>query len=429
MDNETATPIGTIGFAGIRALGRGVLRDTAYLLPGLLIDTVKFSLLLTLFCVGVGTVIIWVGIPILVFTLLLGHQFANFELLRLRPLGIEPKKLSARFGGATVVKRKLGILRSGRHWRELLHGIFIFPVTVVTWSISISWWAVVLAGATGWIWIPIQDRAFPQSLGLVDLLHLPILEQVLHFALAVVFAITLPWVLRGCTLVHIALANALLLPTNAELEAEIAKLSRTREQLDAAEVLSRRRLEHDIHDGPQQKLIRLGMDLATAQRRLDEGDVAAASSALREARSLTDATISELRALSRGFAPPILKDRGLDAALSALCAQSVIPTRLTANLADAKTLPESIAAAAYFAVAEGLSNAAKHSQASEILVYAQLEPQELIITICDNGRGGAEIVPDHGLAGLRDRIEGHNGSISLDSIADSGTRVTVKLPR
>ncbi|MDR0849658.1 MAG: sensor histidine kinase [Propionibacteriaceae bacterium] len=429
MNTETDSPENTSPPLDIRDLANNAVRDTRYLLPGLFVDTAKFSFLVTLVCVGVGTSVIWVGLPILVFTLSCAHRWANWELSRLRPLGLETPKLGPQESDSFAGMKWMTVLRTQRYWREFLHGIVVFPLTIATWSSVVTWWAGVLGGLTSFIWYSILDRVLTDNTDVVDLLHLPIPHTLFYTLFGLLFAVTLPWVVRRCCLAHIWLAKRFLLATDQELKAEIARLSRSREQLDAAEVLSRQRLEHDIHDGPQQKLIRLGMDLATAQRRLSEGDVETAGATLAEARTLTDATISELRALSRGFAPPILKDRGLDAALSSICAGSVVPARLIASLEGAETLPEPIASAAYFAVAEGLTNAAKHSGASEVLVNAQLDTSELTITVVDDGKGGAQVVPGHGLAGLLDRVEGHGGSMVVETVAAGGTKMTIKLPR
>jgi signal transduction histidine kinase len=198
-----------------------------------------------------------------------------------------------------------------------------------------------------------------------------------------------------------------------------------------AEDASLRRLERDIHDGPQQRLVRLQMDLATIERRL-EGDPDSARTLLVEARDQARETLDELRALSRGFAPPILQDRGLGVALESLASRSPVPVIVEVELADG-ALPAPIERNAYFIAAELLTNAAKHSQATAIRLRVGTRDTGptghwIDVWVTDNGRGGATRTPGHGLAGLDERVQGLRGMLVIDSPVGGPTTIGAHLP-
>ncbi|WP_402468664.1 sensor histidine kinase [Isoptericola aurantiacus] len=224
--------------------------------------------------------------------------------------------------------------------------------------------------------------------------------------------------------------------------------------LEAADA-ERRRIERDLHDGAQQRLVALGVALGSA-RRTAERDPAGARAALDHAHGEVKGVLAELRDLVRGIHPAVLADRGLDAALSALAARSPVPVQVEAQpgLERAGTTAQ---AAAYFVVAEALTNVARHARAEHVWVRAAVVPdgvasvgvagsgtdpadatdpaaqpdpgpQHLRIEVVDDGRGGAEPGPGSGLAGLRGRVAALDGTFDLTSPAGAGTRLTVELP-
>jgi len=162
---------------------------------------------------------------------------------------------------------------------------------------------------------------------------------------------------------------------------------------------TRRRLERDIHDGPQQRLVRLRMDLARAHRQAEK-DPAAASAIIQGAMEQTQQTLDELRQLSRGIAPPVLIDRGLAAAITEAATRSSVPVTVSTELPD---LPDHVSQAAYFVVSEALANLNKHSGATVAGVEARVVDGSLQVRISDNGIGGASTAKGHGLAGLGGR--------------------------
>ncbi|WP_256434444.1 MULTISPECIES: sensor histidine kinase [unclassified Leucobacter] len=199
-----------------------------------------------------------------------------------------------------------------------------------------------------------------------------------------------------------------------------------------AEDQSLRRLERDIHDGPQQRLVRLQMDLASAERSL-ERDPEAARALLGEARGQAHDTLEELRALSRGFAPPILQDRGLVAGLESLAARSPIPVEFVRDLSPELVLAPEVERSAYFVAAELLTNVAKHSGADGIRLELSDRSdgragRELVLRVEDNGTGGASFEDGHGLRGLADRLGGLLGELSVESPDGGPTRVTARVP-
>jgi len=254
--------------------------------------------------------------------------------------------------------------------------------------------------------------------------------SIVRIVVGLLVAFCLPWILRGLAWAHWGLARLMLGAFRSEaLQRELAGAEASRAAAVAAEDTALRRLERDIHDGPQQRLIRLQMDLASAARRLDD--------APEEARALIDSAgeqareaLDELRALSRGFAPPILLDRGLIAALESAATRSAVPIDVVDALPAGTRLPSEIERNAYFIASEGLVNAVKHARARRIRVAIALAPsgRELVVTVSDDGAGGAVALPGHGLAGLQERIAGLGGVLEILSPEGGPTVVTARLP-
>jgi signal transduction histidine kinase len=250
-----------------------------------------------------------------------------------------------------------------------------------------------------------------------------------YLAIGLATAALLPAISRGLTALHAGLARLFLVPSRAALERRLAHVEQARRRAQSAETQSLRRIERDIHDGPQQQLVRLSMDLAAAERRLDGGDPAVARALLDDSRSRLDQAIGELRALTRGIAPPILQDRGLPAALAAVAASLGVPARVEVEPPDAPRLPEAQETALYFAASELLANVARHSGAASAQVTLSIPPGEgwARLSVRDDGHGGAAPTPGHGLAGLADRLAGVDGTIELTSL-ETGTTAVVRVP-
>jgi signal transduction histidine kinase len=198
-----------------------------------------------------------------------------------------------------------------------------------------------------------------------------------------------------------------------------------------AEDSAMRRLERDLHDGPQQRLVRLQMDLAAVERRVAAGQTDEAVAITKEAQTQAKAALEELRALSRGVAPPLLQDRGLTAALTQLSQDGPLTVTTALDPAIDEVVPADTARALYFVVAELLTNAAKHSGGRSVELTGNLrydEPQRLRMTVTDDGHGGATLVDGHGLAGLRERLAGLRGQLTVESPEGGPTRIEVTAP-
>jgi signal transduction histidine kinase len=213
-------------------------------------------------------------------------------------------------------------------------------------------------------------------------------------------------------------------PVVTELQERIDVLESTRAGAVDVQDSEARRIERDLHDGAQARLVALGMNLGMAEQRL-AADPEAARGLLTEARLGVEEALRELRELARGIHPPVLTDRGLEAAIAALAHRSAIPVFVTADLPERP--PATVETAAYFVAAEALTNAAKHAAASRIEVRIVREPNALVVEVVDDGRGGAD-PSGSGLTGLRRRVEALDGKLSVVSPPGGGTTLHAELP-
>jgi signal transduction histidine kinase len=204
----------------------------------------------------------------------------------------------------------------------------------------------------------------------------------------------------------------------------VEELERSRAAAVDSQETELRRIERDLHDGAQASLVALGMSLGLAEEKLHT-DPEAAQALLGEVRADAQRALEELRALARGIHPPILADRGLEAAVSELAARSPVPVALSADLPE--RLPNAVETAAYFVVAEGLANAIKHAGAQAVQIRLARENGALVAEIRDDGRGGADPAGS-GLRGLEQRVRALDGSLVLDSPPGGPTTVRVELP-
>jgi signal transduction histidine kinase len=244
----------------------------------------------------------------------------------------------------------------------------------------------------------------------------------------VVALLAAPPLTRGLAAVDAAFTRWLLSPPpNAELQARVSQLEVSRERVvDAAEA-ERRRIERDLHDGAQQRLVALAMELGRAKAKFAD-DVEAAAALVDQAHAEAKAALVELRDLVRGVHPPVLTDRGLDAAISGLAARCPIPVDLQIDI-PVRPRP-AVEAVAYFTVAEALTNVAKHSRATHVRVVVDGAPGPagtLNVVISDDGIGGAN-ADGAGLRGLADRVAGIDGALSVESPPGGPTIISAILP-
>jgi signal transduction histidine kinase len=211
--------------------------------------------------------------------------------------------------------------------------------------------------------------------------------------------------------------------TERKLQADELRASRAR--IVEAGDAERRRLERNLHDGAQQRLVSLSLALRLAQARLRDDPDGAETLLAGAADELTQA-IGELRELARGIHPAVLTDRGLSAALEALAARAPLPVELSTSLDD--PLPGPVEAAAYYVVAEALTNVAKYAEASAVQVRAERQNGRVSVEVADDGVGGADPARGSGLRGLADRVEALDGLLEVESAAGGGTRITAVIP-
>ncbi len=235
-----------------------------------------------------------------------------------------------------------------------------------------------------------------------------------------------PWVTIGWAELQLRLARALLGPDPEALhQAQVTRLETSRTAaVDSAEA-ERRRIERDLHDGAQQRLVALAANLGAAKEKLD-ADPVGGKEMVAEAHEEAKAALAEIRDLVRGIHPVILEDRGLDAALSAVVARSPIPVELDVDVAVRP--PAAVESAAYFVVNEALVNVARHANATRAVVSIARAGNRLVIEVRDNGQGGADPTAGTGLAGLRDRVAGMGGSMYVISPPGGPTTISVELP-
>ncbi len=207
-------------------------------------------------------------------------------------------------------------------------------------------------------------------------------------------------------------------------EARVEELTQTRAGAVEAAETQLRRIERDLHDGAQARLVALGMNLGLAEQQLEK-DPKKAQEHLAEAREAAGAALQELRDLARGIHPPILADRGLDAAIRALAAHAAVPVSVDVELAERP--PAAVETAAYFVAAEGLANALKHAQASRIDIDVHKRDDAIVVRVLDDGRGGVSEAGG-GLHGLRQRVEALDGSLRIASPDGGPTVIEAVLP-
>ncbi len=226
-----------------------------------------------------------------------------------------------------------------------------------------------------------------------------------------------------------ALVRWLLAPRARELDARVERLSRSRAAIGAAHEAERRRIERDLHDGVQQELVAVAVRLGLVDLELQASDVPAARRALREAQAQAEGALAALRETVRGIHPAVLSDRGLAAAVEELAGRAALPVRLLDR--GFPRLPPAAEAACYFFVAEAITNAAKHTSASAVTVVldrAAGKGTTAVVTVTDNGQGGARPVRDGGLRGLAERAEALDGSLDVRSPAGGPTVLTLAIP-
>lgn len=419
--------------------------SVAYLLALFPVSMLALTVLVTGISLGGGLLVLLVGFPIVALTLGAARAFGTAERYMLTWTKLPPIA-SPRWADppadASLFTKVVAPLSSWRYWAYLGHQMILSPiVATVTFSITVTWLGTAIGGMTYWMWgwIPSSfDNEHVVATWMRG--HLPILGSWSDYAINVaaylaaglICLITIVPLVTGLTRLHHGLASVVLGKWSSDDFAEQAAAEKAaRKHAVLAEDSAMRRLERDLHDGPQQRLVRLKLDLAQAERRIAANELDDAQDALASAQEQTQQALDELRALSRGFAPPLLTDRGLTAALVSIADQAPIDVNLDLPQHLDQALAPEAQRGLYFVVAELLTNAVKHSTATTVDLVVEVlgnGHRGVWVTVTDYGIGGAEFVGGHGLAGLRDRVQGLRGELTLESPIGGPTRVVVMLP-
>ncbi|WP_039933471.1 sensor histidine kinase [Streptomyces viridochromogenes] len=365
------------------AYDRHTWKEIAHLLANLPAALLGFTYVVTMLSIGFGLTVTVIGFPLLAVGLMGARQLGRLERARARTLlGVrvdEPSRLRLR-GGGGFFQRLWMQLKDPVGWRTVLYEFIRLPWGVLTFSVTLA-------------------------------------------SLFVLWPV-LPYIARGLTNADRAMVRGLLSPSD-ELERRIAELESDRGVVVDTAAADLRRIERDLHDGAQARLVNLAMGLGLAKEKVLE-DPDAAAAMVSEAHGEVKLALQELRDLARGIHPAVLTDRGLDAALSSIASRCTAPVKVTVDL-EARPAA-AIEGIAYFTVSELLQNISKHSGAKSASVDVWRTDDRLLIQVWDDGRGGARLDRGTGMKGLADRLDAVDGLFVLESPEGGPTTVTAELP-
>jgi signal transduction histidine kinase len=397
----------------------------AFMLLSFVIGLFWFVTLMMLISSGLGMAVMVFGLPILLVTMVLWTWGARAERWRVAAFFGTPMPAPYRpLPEGPWYARLRTFVTDPAVWRDLAYLLLLFPIGIAEFIITIVAVTVPVAMVTFPTWYWIHNSAHDGGNRILDTLPEALIVAAVGLPLLLV---AMPYVLVGMANAHVLLAKALLTHNREEeLEARVGVLTESRSRVMDAALAERRRIERDLHDGAQQRLVALAMDLGMAKIKM-ESDPEAAKALVEEAHKEAKLAMAEIRNLVRGVYPAVLTDRGLDAAISALAGRSPIPVAVMVDL-DEQRLPVAVETTAYFVVAEALTNVAKHSVATEAEVRVCRLDERLIVEVVDNGVGGADAATGTGLAGLAGRVEALDGRLTVSSPRGGPTRVRAEIP-
>jgi signal transduction histidine kinase len=395
----------------------------------LLGSAVAFGLLM-LWSLAVGLVPLGGGLPVTLLATVLVRRFADRH-----------RAWAERWGGEPVARpylpvpegnwltRLLAILRDPATWRDWA---WLVVDSVAGWFTAGASFLIFAAGVF-YVAYPLVFAVTPPPVLRTPLgSHLHVQTVAGSFALVPLgLACLVLWYVSTVPLARLnaLVIRSLLAPTErVRLRARVAQLAASRAETVDTQASELRRIERDLHDGPQARLASLGMSLGLAEQLLAENPQAVAG-LLSEARESTSTALVELRDLVRGIHPPVLADRGLDGAVQALALGNPVPTTVSIRIPG--RLPAAVESAAYFAVAEALANAIKHANAHRISIFLEYTGEgggRLRIGVSDDGRGGASFEGGTGLRGIERRLSAFDGTMTVDSPVGGPTDVRMSLP-
>jgi signal transduction histidine kinase len=392
---------------------------------------VSFLVIIIGVSVGIGTLpAALAGVLGLGCVLRFDEYFARFERARLR-LMLDARlpgwPARARAGYRWGIVPRWRTLSNRAAWSELGYALLRFPLSFAGFVAILGAWLLGLAMLTLPLYdgsLPLPRRGWPGPvIGSEVITGTP--AMIVSVLVGAALLLAAPQIGRGLAAADVAIAARLLGP-RGDLTARVKELERSRERVVDAGEAERRRIERDLHDGVQQRLVALAMELGRARAKFAE-DSDAARLIVDQAHAEAKEALTELRNLVRGVHPPVLTERGLDAALSGLAALCPVPVAVHV---DVPVRPKpAVEAIAYFVVAEALTNVAKHSRASsaKVLVEGHGYPGTLTVVVSDDGVGGAN-PGGAGLSGLADRVNGVDGVFTVESPSGGPTIIAAELP-
>ncbi|WP_067483034.1 sensor histidine kinase [Actinomadura hibisca] len=314
----------------------------------------------------------------------------------------------------------LRALRTAEMWRELRYHLLVGPLLACGALLVLACWTAGLLLST----VVLYAWALPDGSTLSLGTHA--VRTALLCALGVLLLAAAPLLASAVRALDVAAVTTLLAPDRAkELERRVEDLAEKRAEVVDAADLERRRIERDLHDGAQQRLVSLALNLGLARETLT-GVPDDAMKVIVEAHEEAKEALTELRTLIRGLHPAVLEDRGLDAALSGVAARVPVPVRLRVEVPERAS--STVEAVAYFVVSEALTNVVKHARATSVEVAVLREGATLRVVVGDDGVGGADPARGTGLTGLARRVRSVDGTFRVTSPAGGPTTLTVELP-
>ena len=403
-------------------------RAAAAILLGFFIGIFSFVLLAATFSTGGSLLIVLVGFAIVGLGIEMCRIVARIERWRMtivdsRPLRPHPYRA---YGHGLRAIAEAEFMDENR-WRDVIYVLVSFPLTILEFSVTVAVWASSLALVVSPLVFYQINAVAPERIP-AGIFHVAPLLAASAFVAGLFLLPVAASLSRGLMVMHRAVVEGLLCTNEREeLRLRVETLRESRSAMLQVEASELRRIERDLHDGAQQRLVMLAIDLSLASDRI-ESDPAGAKALIHDAREQARQALAELRDLVRGSAPAILIDRGLVAALGSVAGRCPVPTVVESTLIPGERQPHAVERAAYFVVAEALTNVAKHASASRCEIRCRREGDRLIVEVWDDGKGGATATPGGGLAGLRDRVEALDGLLRIDSPAGGPTLLHAELP-
>ncbi|UGS35847.1 sensor histidine kinase [Capillimicrobium parvum] len=399
------------------------LRRTLYLLLSFWLGVAWFCVLVTGISMGIGLAITLIGLPILVAMLWAVRWMAEGERILVKALiGTDASAHYRRPGRPGLWAQIMTRLGDPQTWKDFVYLLVQFPLGLVWTVVAV----VLITASAGTLFAPLYYWAVPDGID-AGLFNADTLPEALALVPLGVLLSWLSWhILDRLGRVHGAWAKLVLASSpDPELTARVDDLRSSQARIIEAADEARRRIERDLHDGAQQRLVALSLKLGMARKRLQDGGDGA-DTLVAEAHEEAKLALGDLRDLARGIHPAVLTECGLGPAIEELAARA--PVDVTVAEIPGERLPPATEAAAYFVVAECLVNVAKYAQADEVVVRARPDVGRLVVEVADDGVGGADPSSGSGLRGLADRVAALDGVLRVTSAPGAGTTVRAEIP-